>query len=277
MDKPTLLPTGTAVYITGEGEPLVIIGGGPGISSRIYRNYLVPQLAGAFKVICFDYAGVGNSNRREDYSFAADYQDFWNVFDSLKLEKAHILAHSYGSLSAIKFAKENPQKVSSLTLVGASAGFAGVLAEYFERKLTRLSQPEFQEMMGILEKMIGGQATESEVLRFDALELRCQMLNLTPEQAEQLAPETEFNPEVFLKNQDWMTEDFTSQLSSLDVKTWVVTSTNDINVPPQFSEPLRSIPNVRWTEFRNSAHSPFIEEAPVFIPQFLSFAKSAHP
>jgi len=62
-------PNGIAIYKIGKGEPILIIPGGPGVSSKLYRGYLAP-LSAKWTLIFWDYRGTGKSALPTDGKFS---------------------------------------------------------------------------------------------------------------------------------------------------------------------------------------------------------------
>lgn len=274
MQQPSFyLPTGNAVFVTGNGPTVVVIGGGPGLSSRIYRNYLVPLIPSR-RVVCWDYAAVGSSKPREIVSFEKDYEDFLVLMESIdKVDKKDLclVAHSYGGLLALRYLLENPSGAVKLAMINSFAHFLPVTAGLMQRKMSRLNPQELQEVALAIEHMHKGVASRQEIDRFTLLEIKTNLANPTPEFVQAATEDSEFNPRVYGANLDWVNVDYTKKLSEIRVPTWVTTGKLDPIVPPEFSESLKAIPGSIYTEFENSAHWPFCEEPEAFGRELRSF------
>lgn len=272
MQSPsTVLSTGHAVYTMGQGEPLIVICGGPGLSSRIYQKYLVP-LASQYQLIFWDYAGTGASSPRAENSTEADYRDFVSVVDQLEIPRVNILAHSYGGLAALRYAVEHPKRLAKLVLAGTAAHFGPVFAEILERKKAKLSPADFEVYMSAVQQLASGSLTEKSVSDFLRMEIKFQSYRaLSPEEEEQSVQESEFSLPVFFSNRDWLTVDLTPRLKEIQAPTLVMTSKYDAPVPPQYSKPLAAIPNVKFFEFEDSGHWPFSDEPELFRREMENF------
>jgi pimeloyl-ACP methyl ester carboxylesterase len=105
-----------AVEIGGEGEAVVMIHGLGGTT-----NTWTPLLS-AFarnKRVRFDLPGSGRSSRVEGpLSIEKFVEATLKVLASLKVEKAHVVAHSMGSIVAAHLAAAEPGAVRSLALFG---------------------------------------------------------------------------------------------------------------------------------------------------------------
>jgi proline iminopeptidase len=102
----------------GEGEPLLLIAGGPGFSHSYFHPYF-STLAGSFRVIYFDAFGRGKSDRAKnpaEYTFDRDVQDVEGLRVALGLGKINVLGHSYGGMVAEAYALRFPASVHKLIL-----------------------------------------------------------------------------------------------------------------------------------------------------------------
>ncbi|WP_168731257.1 proline iminopeptidase-family hydrolase [Robertkochia marina] len=103
--------------VTGDGQdtPLVLLHGGPGYSSF----YLKPleELGKDRQVIRYDQLGAGKSDMVTDSSlFTVDHfvDELETLRTHLKVEKWHVLGHSWGSILALEYFKKYPDHVTSL-------------------------------------------------------------------------------------------------------------------------------------------------------------------
>ncbi len=104
--------------VEGNGEPVVLIAGGPGNS----HTALLPQfltLADSFRVVLFDAFGRGRSDRatsRSDYTLARDVSDLEGLRVALGLGAINVIGHSYGGIVAQAYALKHPSSVRRLVL-----------------------------------------------------------------------------------------------------------------------------------------------------------------
>ncbi len=108
---------GTNLYIkvTGEGESLLVLHGGPGLN----HAYFIPHLGDIeknFQVIYYDQRACGKSAIPATDSISIKFlvADIEAIRRKLKIEKLNILAHSWGALLAAYYALENPEQVNAL-------------------------------------------------------------------------------------------------------------------------------------------------------------------
>jgi len=112
------------VVIAGQGEPLVIIPGGPGSSHFGYRSF--DSLAKDNQVVYFDAFGRGKSDTATDvkeYTLARDIEDIEGIRIALHFNKINVLGHSYGGVVAQGYAVKYPAHVSHLILANTFHSF----------------------------------------------------------------------------------------------------------------------------------------------------------
>lgn len=124
-----LLPVrGTELFVkrVGQGEPVLVVHGGPVMEHGYLAPYLDP-LSDAFELVYFDQrvsgrsAGVADSTSLRLDSLAADMEA---IRATLGFESVHLLAHSWGGLLALRYAILYPDRVRSMVLVSPMAASA---------------------------------------------------------------------------------------------------------------------------------------------------------
>lgn len=273
--KMTKMIDGLAIYQIGEGDPILVIPGGPGISSKLYRKYLRPLGMGK-RLIFWDYRGTGSSPASVDtsFSFEKDHADMITVIKTLGLKKFSIFAHSYGGLHAIKYAAENPGTVASLILVSTTVQFSKSSPIAFKNKQSNLSQAEFARWMALAEA-ISTTLNPQKALELSRIEAKNQLLDPTPNRAEEFAVDSEMNYRVVIGNQNWVPLDLTNVLPSIRARTLVFSSKKDIVVPTEFSKKIATaVPGARLVLFDHSRHFLFWEEQLKFVDSARSFLNS---
>ena len=122
----------------GEGPPLVLLHGGFGISSSMWRRQL-DGLSDEFTVVAWDAPGCGRSSDPPEGFGASDYADCLAAFiDALGLGRPHVLGLSFGGVLALELYRWHPTVPRTLVLASAYAGWAGSLsAEVVEQRLQR--------------------------------------------------------------------------------------------------------------------------------------------
>ena len=112
----------TNYHDLGEGPPIVFLhGSGPGVTAYANWNRLFPLVKGRFRIVAPDMAGFGYTERVPGMvcNMNAWVQQVIDLFDALKLEKAHIVGNSFGGALAMSVAIKRPERVDKLVLMGS--------------------------------------------------------------------------------------------------------------------------------------------------------------
>lgn len=117
---------GLHVVTLGEGFPLVVLHGGPGVDHQGFRPWLDP-LAGQVRLLYVDQRGQGRSERAdpERLSIGVFADDVELLRDALGLERFAVLGHSFGAIVATRHAIEHGS-AAGYVLSGGSDSSAGL-------------------------------------------------------------------------------------------------------------------------------------------------------
>lgn len=100
----------------GSGPDLVLVHGLAASRAFWYSPYAT-RLSARFRVTLFDLRGHGYSERTpHGYSATAMARDLAGLVDALDIERATLVAHSYGGGAALEFAVAQPERVTRLAL-----------------------------------------------------------------------------------------------------------------------------------------------------------------
>ncbi|MFA9202274.1 MAG: alpha/beta fold hydrolase, partial [Candidatus Nanopelagicaceae bacterium] len=106
--------------VFGSGEPVLLIHGALLGDSAIAPFQLYPPFMNKYQAIAYHRAGYGEStlpNRPVTIEQSAEHCRL--LLQQIGVEKAHVIAHSYGGLIALQLAMSFPEVVHSLTLLEA--------------------------------------------------------------------------------------------------------------------------------------------------------------
>ena len=119
---------GSKLYyeITGAGFPLVLVNGSS-LDLRMWDEQ-IEDFSNRFQVVRYDLRGIGKSAiPDEEFSHSAD---IYHLLKFLNIEKAFIVALSFGGAFAIDFAAEHPEMIAALVV--ASAATSDLRDDYLE-------------------------------------------------------------------------------------------------------------------------------------------------
>ena len=158
--------TALVAHITGAGQPLVCLPGGP-MQSSAYLGDL-GGLASHRPLLLLDPRGTGGSAVPAD---VATYRCHRQV-DDLEALRRHpgadrldLLAHSAGAAIAVLYAARYPERVGSLVLVAPSPRVVGVEVTDADRRAVaeqRRDEPWFPTAWAAFERIWSGHATAAD-------------------------------------------------------------------------------------------------------------------
>ncbi|MFJ8079072.1 alpha/beta fold hydrolase [Streptomyces sp. NPDC096205] len=156
--------TTLAYHVSGQGEPLVCLPGGP-MQDSAYLGDL-GGLGAHRRLIMLDLRGTGESAEPKDTgSYRCDrlVDDVEALRAHLGLERMDVLGHSAGTNLALRYVERHPDRVDRLVLVTPSLFGVGVTVPGEARReaaLLRRDEPWFAEAFAALEDIVAGRATE---------------------------------------------------------------------------------------------------------------------
>jgi pimeloyl-ACP methyl ester carboxylesterase len=105
----------------GTGELVVLLHGFAGSAAGHWISTgIVDSLAGQYRVVAMDLRGHGESEKPHDTSaYGRELgNDVIRLLDHLAVRRAHLVGYSLGAIIAGQVAAENPDRFSTVTLIG---------------------------------------------------------------------------------------------------------------------------------------------------------------
>jgi proline iminopeptidase len=109
--------------ISGKGEACIYVPGGPGQGFPSFELLGGNNLEKNMQMIYMDQRGSGSSGTSDNYHLNAMVRDIEELRQHLKLDKVFLLAHSFGGLIAVNYAKQYPQHTKGLILANITLHF----------------------------------------------------------------------------------------------------------------------------------------------------------
>lgn len=109
--------------VSGKGEACIYIPGGPGQGYPSFELMGGNQLEKSMKMIYMDQRGSGASGTSENYHLDKMIQDIEELRQHLRLKKIFLLAHSFGGIIAVSYAKKYPRHTKGLILANVTLHF----------------------------------------------------------------------------------------------------------------------------------------------------------
>lgn len=109
--------------ISGKGEACIYVPGGPGQGYPSFELLGGSNLENNMQMIYMDQRGSGESGKSHNYHLEAMVQDIEELRQHLKLDKVFLLAHSFGGIIAVNYAKKYPEHIKGLILANITLHF----------------------------------------------------------------------------------------------------------------------------------------------------------
>jgi proline iminopeptidase len=105
--------------IRGQGPPVVLVHGGPGIYDYLGDSPMGRWLAEQYAVVGYDQRGCRHSVSEGPFTVNANVADLEAIRAHLRIERLTLVGHSWGGLLSLCYAADYPERVSGLVLIGS--------------------------------------------------------------------------------------------------------------------------------------------------------------
>jgi proline iminopeptidase len=278
----------------GQGQPLLIVHGGPGASHDYFLPYLLP-LARTNRLIFIDERGSGRSQKLEDtsaYTVEKMVEDVEDVRQALDLGKISLLGHSFGGVLAQAYALKYPDNLSHLVLCSTFHS-TSKMNEVFKKIKEKMAP----ELLARIEKMekdgLYGHGKEYEKGRYTAEYMTAAWGEGYYPYLYQNHPDANYEP-VANGNMAWdlyramwgsngefvidgnlKSVEYTELLSKITVPTLITVGDNDECAPSLSEEMHAKIKNSELVIFPKSGHMTFVDQPDLFIKTVNGFLNPA--
>ena len=252
----------------GEGLPLVVLHGGPGLDHTAIEPHLRP-LAQQLRLISYDHRGSGRSAQpqgADPYHIDHFVDDLVGVARALGLDRFALLGHSFGGIAALHFALAHPNALSHLILVCSPASF-----HFIEDVEAALPQCLDDQSLSELHSFQDSEPSDYVMRR--SLELLAPIYFRDPERLSELALDSvRFGPPSQAVWDSLQGFDLEPRLGEIEVPTLAIAGAHDRGLTPERAARLtEALPDAQLLVMKESGHYPFIEEPDAFLSAVLGF------
>ena len=266
----------------GEGVPIVIVHGGPGLD----HSYLLPQmgeLAKGYRLIFYDQRAMGKSsadfdtNQMTMNSFVEDLEGIRKAFG---LEKMNLMGHSWGGVVSMFYAVKYPSHLQSLILVNttpASSKLRNLSFAVMSSKSTKedsIAQLEIAGTDGFKKRDPAAMAKFFRVLFHSSFHNKqyCDSLTLTFDSAysAKSAMVRQLNRDSTLRSYD-----IHARLDTLQCPALIIGGSDDAVVPGTNEQIRDHIRGSQYVLLPECGHFPYIEAGERFFPLVREFLRTA--
>jgi len=272
--------------VEGEGQPLILLHGGPGFSHDYLQS--MRALAADAQLIFFDQRGTGQSDKTspQGYTVEANVEDVEQLRQELQLDSCMVFGHSWGGMLAQAYVLKYPAHVSKLILANTFSSAADVNAA-----LTRMRNAVPEATRAIYDQYEQAGLYKNSDRYPDAYQAA---LDLAYEPVFISVPPPEYLQNMFstiaydVYRAMWGEEsefkvtgtlaafDATAELHNIRIPTLVIVGASDMPTVAMAQQAVQSIPNAQLEVFEHSRHFPFIEEPEKFFRVMREFIHAQH-
>lgn len=256
------------VTVGGNGPPLVVLHGGPGLDHTYLRPWLDP-LAERATLVYLDLTGNGRSSEPADWS-TVDHERWCGDVDAVmkyfRFDRIVLFGHSYGGYIAQDYALTRAHRLRGLILCDTAP-----VVDYFDAVVEAVRARGTAEQLDILLTAFGApyQGDADRMRRDYRALLPLYFHRPDPELMDRLIADVVFRPAAF--NRGFFscapTFDARAGLSRLAIPMLLLGGRHDWIVPAEHGvERIAAlVPAAELEIFEESGHFPFVEEPAAFL------------
>jgi len=263
----------------GNGLPLIVIHGGPGVNSW----YLKPleKLANQRPVILYDQRGGGNSDPLPPEKWNVEFfiEELRQIIQQLGLKRYHIMGHSWGGAVATDFALTQPEGLISLIL--SSPLISTNLWVEDQRELLKKLPYSIQEVIYWHEENGIFDTPEYQEAMMVYYNLYLCRLDPWPDMLlEAFGAQnvdiysTMWGPSEFTCTGSLRSYDRSDSLYMIEVPTLFTCGEYDEATPKTVQYYANQMPNAKLKVFMQSSHTAMLEQSTCFIKAVRRFLKT---
>ncbi len=274
------LPNAVLYYtVHGQGQPILLLSGGPG-NSADQLAAIDQRLSATYQCILFEQRGTGRSHTSPMDSTTINLdqamQDITLLLRKLGIGKVTILGHSWGAMLASSYAIKYPDVVSRLVLIGPGpvdmSGY-GIVGDDI---MSRASKQEKLFMKEVEDSIANN--TASKELRKAYSKTMFRFFFFDPVSVDSMwqiikCTANDTTLELMMQDLARINYDLRPGISRLDIPVIVVCGRQDpVGVFPTFEiKELNPKVKVSWIE--KCGHFPWAEQPEPFYSEVLAFLK----
>jgi proline-specific peptidase len=267
------------VKVIGDGYPLVLMHGGPGVDHSTMLTF--QSLADQFTLILYDHRCNGRSEGAEVTSMTWENltADADELRQSLGFDKWAVLGHSFGGMVALEFALRYPQSLSHLVLLD-TCGDSRWVQQNAPRILAKRGYS--QSTVKTAERFYNGEITPDEFMPSVRKLSTAYYHKINPLQLARdiaLGMRMKTRPEALIFGYSQLLKGWTvmDRLDEIQVPTLVMAGRDDFQFPPEHqAEIAAGIPNAHLEIIERAGHNSNSEQPAAVIEAFRHFMDTEH-
>ncbi|MBD0317280.1 MAG: alpha/beta fold hydrolase [Thermoleophilia bacterium] len=257
----------TALFVVerGNGYPIIVLHGGPGLDHRMWGSYLDP-LADRYRLVLVDQRSQGRSEGAPEETWTLERMaaDVTGLAEALGLRRYATLGHSYGAFVVLQHAVDFPGHAAQ-TIVSSGIPASRFLADV-ERNLETFEPIELRDQVAASwerEKTVRTREECDELLHeqlpFHFADPRDPRIALFEREIEGGLS----SPDVIrtFANAEYGGIDVEARLGEIPQAVLVLAGRHDRTCSVEAAEAIaRGVPNAELVVFEESGHMTYVEE-----------------
>lgn len=164
MDATRFDADGLVGWVTGDGPPVLLLHGGPGLSAS-YVEPLADELADGYRVAWYQQRGLAPSTTERPYTVQQHVSDVATVLDRLGWRRAMVLGHSWGGHLGLHVAVDLAARLHALVSIDPLGGVGDGGAAPFEAEMmARTPEGNRAKAEALDQAAMAGQGSEADAL-----------------------------------------------------------------------------------------------------------------
>jgi proline iminopeptidase len=273
---------GTKLYVVerGQGCPLIVLHGGPGLDHHMFGDYLDP-LADRCRLLLVDQRGQGLSTASPAVTWTLEQmaQDVSDLAEALGLDRYAVLGHSFGAFVALQHAVDSPG-AAGRTIISAGIPSARYLS-HVEQSLRRFD-PALREQVVIswARERVARDADDVAALLHDQLPF--QFADPSDTRIAEYEARTAgafYSAEVLrhFAGQEYGGIEVEERLAEVTQPVLVLAGRHDRACSVEAAEAIAAgVPHGALVVFEHSAHMMFVEENAAYLAVVAAFLDGDH-
>ena len=267
------------VKVIGEGEPILVVHGGPGLN----HNYFLPhleQLAKKYQLIFYDQRSAGQSDLsvHTEVNIKQFAEDIEAIRKEFNIDKLNILCHSWSSIITAEYLILYPDHVNSVIFCNPSP-----LNHEFDIKMNETVMARIQSADSLARANIiksdafkqGDLPTVNALMKLNIKAAFCDTTYIN--RFDPKLPDNYLVASLSLQGMmyDMKTLNLYDELKNKNIQApvFILSGSCDIIPPEAITKLAECFSQVQQFTFEHSGHYPFIEETKLFTKKINKFMK----
>jgi len=257
----------TRLYVVerGQGYPILVLHGGPGLDHHVFGDYLDP-LTDRYQLVLVDQRSQGRSDRAPESTWTLERmaRDVGELAQALGFSRYAVLGHSYGAFVALQHAVDFPGQAAQ-TIISNGLPSARFLAEV-ETNLQRFEPLELREQVASSWAREQSAQTQADMVAIMGDQWPFHFANpRDPRIAEfaERAAGAVYAPDVLrhFSNQEYGGIELEDRLGAITQPLLVLAGRHDRTCPDAWAEAIAAgAPHAELVVFEHSGHMTYVEE-----------------